>query len=634
MKHRSLKDFIELLDAKNELIRIKEFVNPELEITEITDRISKQKGGGKAILFENTGTQFPVLINMMGSEARINLALYSNDLDDIGNEIEELLKNFSETKGGLINKLSLLPKLYNISNWLPKSKKGKGTSQQIIHKDPDLNIFPILKCWPYDGGKFITLPLVHTVDYETNTRNVGMYRIQIFDKKLTGMHWHKHKTGARHYEQYKKAGKKMPIAIVLGGDPVYTYSATAPLPDNIDEYILAGFLRKQKVELVKCITQDIEVPADADIIIEGYVDPTEDLIYEGPFGDHTGFYSLADYYPRFHVTCITHKKDAIYPTTIVGVPPQEDAYIAKATERIFLSPIKLSMLQEIIDMNIPIVGVAHNLTIIKIKKSYPGQALKAMNTLWGAGQMMFNKTLVITDNEVDIHNYKQLAQHISKTYSPANDTHFSFGAADVLEHASSKFAFGSKICIDATTKFDEEILFDENIKNKTSKINKEKIKSGYKEISCINDQLIKENIDISIIFIKKESKKRLETISKELFDEELLTTKITIYIDEIYQKSEINTILWLTLGNIEPHRDCLIYKNENKQQSTMVIDATRKNLKRDNFKRQWPNIVTMNEDLIKQIDNKWFSYNIGDFIPSPSLKFLKIIPNKGAVVKD
>jgi len=267
----------------------------------------------------------------------------------------------------------MLPKLSQVASWMPTSIGGKGKCQEVIMKNPDLNKLPILKCWPADGGKFITFPMVHTIDPVTGIRNVGMYRMQVFEPGLTGMHWHRHKTGARHFEEYKKLGKKMPIAVAIGGDPVYTYAATAPMPDNFDEYMLAGFLRKKKVELVKCLTQDIEVPADADFVIEGYVDPEEDFIWEGPFGDHTGFYSLADWFPKFHISCITHRKDAIYPTTIVGIPPQEDAYIAKATERIFLAPIKLTMLPELIDMDIPVAGVAHNLTIVKIEKSFPGR---------------------------------------------------------------------------------------------------------------------------------------------------------------------------------------------------------------------------------------------------------------------
>jgi 4-hydroxy-3-polyprenylbenzoate decarboxylase len=402
MPYKNLFEFALALEKAGELIRVRQFVNPELEISEITDRVSKSPDGGKALLFENTGTGFPLLINCFGSEKRICMALGVNNLDETSEKISILFNQFSSPKTNFWKKLKLLPALKEISSWLPVHKNGRGDCQEIVMPSPDLSRLPILKCWPLDGGKFITLPLVNTIDPMTGIRNVGMYRMQVFSPDSTGMHWHRHKTGARHYEAYKKAGKIMPVAVVLGGDPVYTYAATAPLPDNIDEYLFAGFLRNKPVELVKCLTQNIEVPADADFVLEGYVDPSENIAWEGPFGDHTGFYSLADWYPIFHITCITHRKNAIYPATIVGIPPQEDAWIAKATERIFLAPIRMAIAPEIIDLNLPIEGVAHNLAIVKINKTYPGQAFKIMNSLWGAGQMMFNKVMVVAGDETDI----------------------------------------------------------------------------------------------------------------------------------------------------------------------------------------------------------------------------------------
>ena len=391
MAYRGLRELIKLLEINNELERITCPVNPDLEITEIVDRVTKSHKGGKALLFENNGTNFPVLINAFGSEKRMALTLGCKNPDQIGREIEMLFKNLAEPKSGIWDKLKTLPLISRMASWMPKIVSGRGECQDVIMDQPDLSKIPILKCWPADGGNFITLPCVITRDPETEIRNVGMYRMQVFGPNLTGMHWHKHKTGARHYAAYKKKGIRMPVSVVLGGDPAYTYSATAPLPDNIDEYLLAGFLRKKRVKLVKCITNDLEVPSDADFIIEGYIDPEEELIWEGPFGDHTGFYSLADWYPKFHVTCITHRKDAIYPATIVGIPPMEDAYIGKATERIFLTPMKLTMIPELLDMDLPPAGVAHNLTVVKINKTYAGQAQKVMNAMWGAGQMMFNK---------------------------------------------------------------------------------------------------------------------------------------------------------------------------------------------------------------------------------------------------
>ncbi|WP_232517092.1 menaquinone biosynthesis decarboxylase [Chitinophaga sp. MD30] len=416
MAYKHLKHFIDTLEQAGELIRIKTYVSPELEMAEITDRVSKMPGGGKALLFENTGYDFPVLINSMGSNKRMCLALGVNHLDDVAHEIEALFKLISKPKEGILDKLSMLPKLGQFASWLPKVVSGRGACQEVVMKDPDLHKLPVMTCWPKDGGPFITLPVIHTKDPNTGSRNVGMYRMQVFGKDLTGMHWHKHKVSAKHFSEYKKLHKRMPVAVILGGDPVYTYSATAPLPENVDEYMLAGFLRKRKVELVKCITQpELEVPADADFVIEGYVEPHEELIWEGPFGDHTGYYSLADWYPRFHVTAITHRKDAVYPSTIVGIPPQEDAWIGKATERIFLAPIKMTLVPEIIDMEMPVEGVFHNLVISKIQKDYAGQAQKVMNAMWGAGQMMFNKILVVADEHTDIHDYRKLAQDVFGT---------------------------------------------------------------------------------------------------------------------------------------------------------------------------------------------------------------------------
>ncbi|HET9432470.1 MAG TPA: menaquinone biosynthesis decarboxylase, partial [Chitinophagaceae bacterium] len=419
MAYRNQQQFIDALEKEGELLRIKTFVDPNLEMAEITDRMSKQPGGGKALLFENTGYDFPVLMNAYGSEKRMCMALGVQHLDDVAKEIESLFKLLSAPKEGILDKLKMLPKLGQFSSWMPAVKSGRGECQDIVMSEkphrsgavwggpPDITKLPVITCWPKDGGPFVTLPVIHTKDPNTNTRNVGMYRMQVFDKTLTGMHWHKHKVSAKHFNEYKKLNKRMPVAVALGGDPVYAYAATAPLPENVDEYMLAGFLRKKKVELVKCISQpEIEVPADADFIIEGYVDPDDEMIWEGPFGDHTGYYSLPDWYPRFHITAITHKKNAVYPATIVGIPPQEDAWLGKATERIFLAPIKMTLIPEIVDMDMPVEGVFHNLVIAKIKKDYAGQGQKVMNAMWGAGQMMFNKILVLVDGEIKIQDYE------------------------------------------------------------------------------------------------------------------------------------------------------------------------------------------------------------------------------------
>jgi 4-hydroxy-3-polyprenylbenzoate decarboxylase len=382
MKLSSLKDFIRLLESKNELVRIDEFVNPELEMSEFADRMMKLQGGGKALLFTNTGTDFPVLINHYGSEARLFAALGISSWDEPGERIDNLLQKMMKPHDGIFSKLSVLSELKNASGWMPVKRSGRGKCQEVIVENPDLNKLPVLKCWPHDGGKFFTLPMVISIDPETGMRNTGMYRMQVFDGKTTGMHWHLHKGGAAHFQKYKKLKKKMPISVVLGGDPVLTYCATAPLPPDIDEFLLAGFLTNRKTELVKSFTNDIYVPASADFVIEGYIDPEEEFVTEGPFGDHTGFYSLADNYPKFHITCITHRKDAVYPATLVGIPPMEDFYLGKATERIFLKPVQIAIAPEILDIRLPSYGVAHNLVLVKARINYPGQSLKIMNALW------------------------------------------------------------------------------------------------------------------------------------------------------------------------------------------------------------------------------------------------------------
>jgi 4-hydroxy-3-polyprenylbenzoate decarboxylase len=631
MPYKSLLHFVNILEENNDLIRVREFVNPELEITEITDRFSKSSDGGKALLFENNGTNFPVLINAFGSEKRMCLALGVNNLDEVGDKIQDLFGALTLPKKGLLDKLKILPILSKVGSWMPKKINGKGSCQEIIYNDPDLSILPILKCWPEDGGRFVTLPMVITKDPITGIRNVGMYRMQVFDKSLTGMHWHMHKVGARHFSEYKKLGKKMPVAVALGGDPAYTYSATAPLPDNVDEFLFAGFLRKRRVELVKCITQDIDVPADADIIIEGYVDPEEEFILEGPFGDHTGFYSLADMYPKFHVTCITHRKNAVYPATIVGIPPMEDAWIGKATERIFLTPIRISMLPEIIDFNLPFVGVAHNLAIVKIHKTYPGQAIKVMNSLWGAGQMMFNKVLIVVDQNVDIHNYNEVLKALEQNMDISADLHFSMGPLDILDHSSSKYAYGSKLGIDATKKWKEEIKEEVYLKNKSDVIfDAEMLMKEFPEIYNLN--YIGGLLNLSIIALDKTKNADLYELSQKLASHRLFVCKssISIFVDKETDVNDFDMIAWLTLGNIDPKRDSIILSGINN--NALFINGTRKSLGSDKFQRDWPNIIVSDNSIIEYIDKNWDRLGLGPFIQSPSLKYKKMYFNGGAKV--
>jgi len=625
------------LEKQGELIRINTYVDPHLEIAEITDRISKSGGGGKALLFENTGTGFPVLMNAYGSEKRMCMALGVDSLDSIAKEIEDLFKLLASPKENMLDKLRLLPKLGQFASWMPKIIKGRGACQESIIMDPDLSKIPVLTCWPKDGGPFITLPVIHTKDLETNSRNVGMYRMQVFGPTLTGMHWHKHKVSAKHFSAYKKAGVKMPVAVSLGGDPVYAYSATAPLPENVDEYMLAGFLRKKKVELVRCITQpEIEVPADADIIIEGYVDPADDLIWEGPFGDHTGYYSLADWYPRFHVTAVTHRKNAVYPATIVGIPPQEDAWLGKATERIFLAPIKMTMVPEIMDMDMPVEGVFHNLVITQINKDYAGQGQKVMNAMWGAGQMMFNKILVLADQGIKIQAYKELATYLFSNLNPATDISFSTGPMDVLDHSCSKMGFGGKMCIDGTNKMPEEQ--DEYYHCPPLKISSTELKEfllAYSpSIRDANTQLIEEGIPCILLAIEKNKPGHIRELHSAIAAlPTMASIKMILYVEHTVNPNDLAISLWRFCNNLDPKRDSYLFKsNEFPYTACMGLDGTRKTKDLDNFQRDWPNIIVADQATIEKVDKKWGQLGIGAFISSPSLKYKDQLYGEEAVV--
>ncbi|MDO8587065.1 MAG: menaquinone biosynthesis decarboxylase [Armatimonadota bacterium] len=450
--YKDLRDYIARLEREGELKRITQPVDPVLEITEIADRVVK--AAGPALLFEKpVGSEMAVLINAMGSDKRIAMALGVNDVAEIAVELEETLR--PQVGEGIIGKLRMLPTLAKLAGSLPKTVKS-APCQEVVREGEKASLaeLPILQCWPEDGGRFITLPMVITKDPHTGIRNVGMYRMHVYDERTTGMHWHAHKVGARHYREYQRLGRRMDVAVALGGDPAITYSATAPLPEDFDEMIFAGFLRKKAVEMVQCKTVDLQVPAESEIVIEGYVDPDESRM-EGPFGDHTGYYSPADMYPVFHVTCITSRKDPIYPATIVGKPPMEDCYLATATVRIFLPLIKMQ-LPEIVDMWLPPEGVFHNLAIVAIKKGYPRHAQKVMHALWGLGQMMFTKIIVVVDEDVNPRDMSEVIWRLGNNIDPQRDVTFVEGPVDVLNHASPTPNYGSKMGIDATKKWKSE----------------------------------------------------------------------------------------------------------------------------------------------------------------------------------
>lgn len=456
MAFYDLREFINALESRGMLKRIKTPVDCNLEITEITDRVSKMEGKKNvALLFENVkGYDMPILMNAFGSMERLALAFGVNDIEEIPNELREILRLPYISLQNKMDLIHIIPTAKRAIKF-PKYVKKAPCQEVVITDNPTLDKFPILKCWPQDGGPFITLPLVFTRNPKTGKRNVGMYRLQKYDGQTTGMHWHLHKDGASNYRAYQEMGKdKIEVAVAIGTDPVITYAATAPLPRDIDEMVFAGFLRKKSVEMVKCKTVDVEVPACSEIVLEGYVNIGETR-REGPFGDHTGYYSLADDYPVFHITCITHRKNPIYSATIVGKPPMEDCFLAKATERIFL-PLLQQTLPEIRDINFPLEGVFHDCVMVSIKKTYPQQAKKVMHAIWGMGQMMFTKMIIVVDEHVDVQKEKEVWWRVFNNIDAKHDIVMVEGPLDALDHSSPMAKWGTKIGIDATKTWPEE----------------------------------------------------------------------------------------------------------------------------------------------------------------------------------
>ena len=464
MAYRSFGDFLDALEHAGELKRVAVPVDTDLLISEWADREMKSPGGGKALLFEQPVvdgkiSKFPVAINTMGARQRMAMALGRESIDEIAQEIQLLLKAKPPTD--LREGFALLKQGIHLLHARPKQVR-EAACQEVAYRlsehptsnELTLRDLPILKCWPKDGGRFITLPNVHTRDPETGARNVGVYRMQVFDERTTAMHWQVHKVGARHGKVYYQRGERMPVAVTLGGDPAYTFAATAPLPDGLDEILFAGFLRRKSIELVKCKTIDVDVPANVDLVLEGYVQPGE-MQPEGPFGDHTGYYTAVEDYPVFHVTAITHRKDAIYPTTIVGVPPMEDFYMGDASVRIFLPVFKMNF-PELVDMTLSAEGVFHNLVFVSIRKQYPYQAFKVMHGLWGMGQMMFSKYIVVVDEDCDVHNTSEVLFRLCANTDPARDTTIIKNPSDSLDHAPTEQNIGSHMGFDATRKLPGE----------------------------------------------------------------------------------------------------------------------------------------------------------------------------------
>ncbi|MEC7640786.1 MAG: menaquinone biosynthesis decarboxylase [Nitrospinota bacterium] len=601
MHFYSLREFIAKLEAENELIRIRELVSPILEIAEITDRVSKSPEGGKALLFEHVeGSTMPVLINAFGSRKRMNIALGVSDMEEVASDIERFLK--LTPPSGLIDKVKILPLLLEAANYPPKTVSGSVPCQEVVLTGDavDLTCIPILQCWPEDAGRFITFPMVINRDADRRIRNVGLYRMQVFDKKTTAMHWHIHKDGAHFFHEFKRRGLIMEVAVAIGGDPASCYAASAPLPYGVDEFLLAGFIRKAPVPLIKCKTVDLEVPATAEIILEGFIDPTEART-EGPFGDHTGYYSQDGDYPVFHVTAITHRKDPLYLTTIVGIPPQEDFYLGKATERIFL-PLMRLQLPEIVDMNMPLEGVFHNCVILSIDKRFPMQARRLMSALWGLGQMSFAKTIVIVDAETDVHNVEDILKILLTRIDFQRDLFFSEGILDVLNHASDQTLYGSKLGIDATTKVQGEPGFGEEMPKRSQTLSltlQDTVLAKFNEVIDCHIPGIDANCPVVLVAFEKKSPGQTVDFIKAFFrDCKPETFLILIVLEGHVKLSHYSMVLWKFFANLDPKRDFHFVEGG------IGIDVTTKNGE-EGYTQRWPEEIAMSQDIQSGVDEKW-----------------------------
>ncbi|MCP4352998.1 MAG: menaquinone biosynthesis decarboxylase [Desulfobacterales bacterium] len=571
--YKNLRDFLNTLERAGELKHITTPVSPYLEISKLTDRESKSAHGGKALFFENVeGCSFPVATNIFGSPRRICMALGVEHLDQLGARIKEYIE-FNPPRS-LKEALNVIPMAVSLAKFFPRSfKYGTPPCQEVVltHDKVDLSKLPVLHCWPKDAGPFVTLPLVFTKSLVNGKRNLGMYRMQVFDKNTTGMHWHIHKDGSHHYNEYSREGKRMQVAVAIGADPAVIYAATAPMPRGVDEIMLAGFIRKKPVSMAKCITVDIEVPAEAEFVLEGYVDPGE-LRREGPFGDHTGYYSLADDYPVFHVTAITHRENPVYNATLVGRPPMEDCYLAKATERIFL-PMLQTVMPEIQDYWFPWEGVFHNIVVVSIDKEYAGHAQKIMSGLWGQGQMSFCKTIVIVDKDINPQEPWTVVKEVLEKLDVSSDITITKGVLDVLDHSSPLPNFGSKIGIDLTARFkgepprtgihgmgQSEILPYSELK---SVINN-KIAGSADCRYFFHDLSAKQEIVNRVLAVSVEKSENMggKDFAAQLFDlSELDMFNIIILFDREIDLSDNSLMLWKLFNNVDPGRDMVFQDN-------------------------------------------------------------------------
>ncbi|MDL1973372.1 MAG: menaquinone biosynthesis decarboxylase [Deltaproteobacteria bacterium] len=593
--YNNLRDFIEFLESKEDVKRIRTEVSSYLEISRFTDHESKSPDGGKALLFEKVrGSSFPVVTNAFGSPRRICQALGVDHLDQLGERIEKLL-NMGPPEN-IRQFFHLVSSGLAMTQFFPRRhRKPHPPCQEVVHtgKDVDLSTIPVLHCWPLDGGPFVTLPLVFTRSLVTGKQNAGMYRMQIYDRNTTGMHWHIHKDGSHYYNEYCRAKKRMPVAVAVGTDPATTYAATAPLPRGVDEMILAGFIRQKPVYRTRCLTVDLEVPAEAEFVLEGYVDPGETRA-EGPFGDHTGYYSPVDLYPVFHVTAITHRRDAIYSATLVGRPPMEDCYLAKATERLFL-PLLKSMFPEIRDYWFPWEGVFHNIVIVSAEKEYPGQAQKLMSGLWGQGQMSFCKAIVVVDETVDPKDPRAVLRELIRRTDIDSDIWIIRGVLDVLDHSAANPLFGAKIGIDLTNRVPGEPDRKKHTDVQIPSVSLSPVqgielagRSLQGITSCYPlDEPGKNRI---ILFgVAKTPERGGDYFARGLQEiKELENYNIMILYDKEIELSDSSLVLWKLFNNVDPERD--FYRKENR----LIVDACRKG-PAEGYTRKWPDDILMEQ---------------------------------------
>lgn len=606
-RRRSLKAYLASSARRGGVVEVGAFCSTEFEMSELAHRLVAS-GDERVILFCNNATKYPVVMNLYASRARLLELMQAQSYEELQERILRIFSLLTSPPTSLKAKWHSLQFVRSLLRVLPRPLRGSAPVQECIEREPDLSTLPILKTWPHDAGCFLTLPMVITQSPCTGIRNVGMYRMQVLDKQTTAMHWHIHKTGAKHYAEYAARGERMPVVVALGGDPLLAYCATAPLPEGVDEFLFAGFLRKHPVHMVKGITVPLEVPAEADFILEGYIDPKEEKVLEGAFGDHTGFYSLPDFYPRFHITCITHRRDAVYPATVVGVPPMEDAIIAEVTERIFEPIFRQTFLPELRRFHFPTAGVAHNLLFLHAPAPYPAEREKLAHTVWSAGQMMFTKYILWLPEHV--RSYDDVLRLLACV--TAKDFFFSEGVTDVLEHATSG-GKGSKLLIDC-------MQHSVSVDTLVWKYGAEALK-GAAEL-WLGDQLI-----LRVVVGEKDiTAAEAETyLQAHTMLDTVLVPRFWLFLDAGTPYTNPYQLLWLTLANTDPLRDIWLFDGDT--ETVAMIDARAKFA--TNSSMRWPNVVVSDDAIIALVDRKWDEYGLDiERIPSPSLSLRSMLFNE------